>query len=71
LSTNYLNDAISHNNPVIIKCIKEYKRYKGGRVIEIPTLLDEFLEQRNDSEIPQVTGDQIEVLEQLFNPVVT
>jgi hypothetical protein len=44
LSTSYLNNAISSENPIILRSIEEYKRYAGGRVISIPTLLDTFIE---------------------------
>jgi hypothetical protein len=44
LSTSYLNNAISSENPIILRSIEEYNRYAGGRVISIPTLLDTFIE---------------------------
>jgi exonuclease III len=43
LRNDYLDRAILLDNPIITRSIDEFKNFVGGRVVETPTLLDEYI----------------------------
>ena len=49
LKEKYLRKAIKNRNPLIVQLVDEYKSFKGGRTLQIPTVfcgskvIDEYI----------------------------
>lgn len=45
LKENYFKKAIKYKNPLICQLIEEYKSFKGGRDISVPTAFCGFIDE--------------------------